>query len=215
MVNTGRRLNLDEVLDELFLEQKEPTLQQLIKACETYPRFRQDIMEFAALWSIYDAAPEIDENNSESMVREENVSRLQSVVLNRMYELDNLDNDVEEQSDSISNVQAILSSLKGGAALRRASNASGLGEQTLLLQKILSRAVDVPAQVLAPLAAYLKVSVRVMEQALQSTETVSRSYSSKQKPIKPIKETWGGAVRSLSISDEEKSRLLALQDEGE
>ena len=88
MTTPNRRLSLDEVLDEFFYSADKPTPAQVLRACEAHPEYRDDIVEFAALWTAYEASPEPIEDASLPKVTTDDVSRLQSYVLNRIHELD-------------------------------------------------------------------------------------------------------------------------------
>ena len=88
MTTPNRRLSLDDVLDEVFYSANRPTPDQVLRACEAHPEYRNDIVEFAALWTAYETSPEPIEDASLAKVTADDVSRLQSYVLNRIHELD-------------------------------------------------------------------------------------------------------------------------------
>ncbi|KMN48641.1 hypothetical protein VL04_18395 [Chromobacterium violaceum] len=208
MTSSNRRLSsLEDVLDEFFFSADKPSPEMVLRACEAHPEFREDILEFAALWSTHEEAPASDEPAYLDEISEESVSRLQSFVLDSLHKLDSKpsqDTDIEKAKNAIE-------SLAGGA-LRRAATAAGLGGSTLLLQKILTKAIkDVPMRVLASLASHLNVTVNALQSTLADTVVVGRSYRASDKPNVPVLETWESAVRTLPVSDEEKDRLLALQ----
>lgn len=209
MTSKIHRLSLEEVLDEFFFSTDLPTSTDVLGACEAHPEYREDILEFAALWSSYEACPEPFSEKVSCSVAEDSVSRLQSFVLNRLHELDhglNTNCDVE-------GAKKALSTLAGGA-LRRASVACGLGESTLLLQKVLTNSiVDVPIRVISSLAVHLNLTLSALQQAIVGSPIVGRSYSASSKPNTPVRETWERAVKLLPISVEERSRLLALNGE--
>ena len=209
MTSPNSRLLLEEVLDKFFFSAEKPSPAMVLRACETHPEYREDILEFAALWSSYEALPESASLASFSEVPDESVSRLQSFMLNRLHELDHK----PAQDGDVEAAKKALSALAGGA-LRRAASASGLGGATLLLQKILTNSiVNVPTRVLAGLATHLNVTLSALQQALSDGLAVGRSYSASGKPNAPVNETWERAVRSLSVAEEERNRLLALQGE--
>ena len=211
MTLSNRRLSLEEVLDEFFFSADQPSPAMVLRACDIHPEYREDILEFAALWSSYEMTPEAASVASPSEVPDESVSRLQSFILNRLHELDN---NVAQQSD-VDAAKKALAALAGGA-LRRAASASGLGGATLLLQKILTNSiVDIPIKVLENLATHINVTLVALQEALSGNRTISRRYSAQDKPNTPIKESWEQAVRSLAIDENESSRLLSFQTEEE
>lgn len=58
MTTPASRITLDEVLDEFFYSADKPSAAMVLYACQAYPEYREDIIEFAALWSAYVASPE-------------------------------------------------------------------------------------------------------------------------------------------------------------
>lgn len=212
MTSPNRRLSLEEVLDELFLEAEEPKQDLVLRACEAHPEFRSDILEFAALWAANNAANEQAEAVSPADISDEDVSLLQSFVLNQLHEIDQ----PAALNDS-GGIEAATKALKAvaGAALRRATTAIGLGESTVLLQKVVTNAIaNIPRRVLAALAGHLSVADASLRVAIGGRRLAGgRSYSASAKPTVPKQESWESAVRSLPVSKEEQDRLLALQDE--
>jgi len=207
MTSPNRRLSLEEVLDETFFNADKPSPAMALQACEAHPEFREDILEFAALWSSYEASPEPERALSLSEVPDEAVSRLQSFVLNRIHELDQK----PAQADDIEAAKKAVASLAGGA-LRRAAVASELGNATLLLQKVLTNSIlDTPTRVLSALASYLRVAPTALQLAISGGTAIGRSYRASDKPTAPTKETWEKAVRSLTLPETERQRLLELQ----
>jgi hypothetical protein len=178
----------------------------VLRACQSHPEYREDIMEFASLWSSYVASPEPARMTEDAS--DESVSRLQSFVLNLLHETDRKA-DSEPSADVVSGA---IESLAGGK-LRRAAKAAELGESTLLLQKVLTkRLIDVPRVVLDRLAEHLNLTIEALDQALSPKLAGARSYKSSDKPNSQVEETWEGAVRALPVPEEEKKRLLSLQD---
>ncbi len=210
MTSPTRMLSLEEVLDEFFFASDKPSPDMVLRACEAHPEYREDILEFAALWSAHDASPEAPAANIAD-VSEESVSRLQSFVLNRLHELDNLDA-TDSQAEA---ARKAIESL-AGKRLKQAAAAAGLGASALLLTKVLTKSiVDVPIKVLSDLAAHLDVALTGLQRCLGPALAGAKSYRSKAAPNASAQETWEAAVQSLSVSNEEKQRLLALQQVSE
>jgi hypothetical protein len=59
MTSPTRKLSLEEVLDEFFFSADNPSPAMVLRACEAHPEYREDILEFAALWSSYEASPAV------------------------------------------------------------------------------------------------------------------------------------------------------------
>lgn len=207
MTTPNRRLSLDEVLDEFFYSADKPTPAQVIRACEAHPEYRSDIVEFAALWAAHEASPEPAEDASTSSAHTEDVSLLQSFVLNRIHELDSK----SAAASDIEGAKRAVAALKG-AKLARAAEFVGFGSNVLLLAKVLTSITNVPAKVARDLAQHLQVRQPDLQQCLGPRLAGSRSYSAAQPPNAPESETWEIAVRALPISEDEKKRLLAFQE---
>jgi len=209
MTSPNGKLSLEEVLDQFFFSADKPSPNIVLSACQAYPEYREEILEFFALWSSYEATPENASIGAISDISEESVSRLQSFVLNTVHNLDTkpvTDADVEAAKLAISDL--------AGAKFKRASAAAGLGESSLLLTKILTRRItNTPINILKNLAHHLKVTETALNICLGENLSGGMSYKSSVKPIISQSESWESAVMSLSVSTEEKNRLLSLQME--
>lgn len=206
MTSPTRRLSLDEVLDEFFFSADKPSPDMVLRACEAHPEFREDILEFAALRSTYEASPEVPAADT-AEVSEESVSRLQSYVLNQLFEADGK----PAPASDIEGAKRAIAALKG-AKLARAAEFLGFGGNVLLLVKVLTTITNVPAGVARDLAKHLQVLQSDLQQCLGPRLVGSRSYSAARPPNAPGSETWESAVQALEVSEDEKKRLLALQD---
>lgn len=207
MISPNRRLSLEEVLDEFFFSADTPMSTVVLRACETHPEYREDILEFAALWSSYEASPEATSPEAVGEASEESTARLQSFVLNRLHELESKPGPESEDAAA----RAAITGLAGGK-LRRAAAAAGLGDSTSLLTKVLTKRIrDVPGKVLNDLALHLNVGVSGLKHCLGLGLAGGMSYRASGKPDAPQTEAWASAVRVLPVSQEEKERLLALQ----
>lgn len=205
MTSPNRRPSLDEVLDEFFFSAEKPYSSAVLRACEAHPEYREDIMEFAALWSSYEASPE--PTDSENDISEESVSRLQSFVLNRVHELD-----AKPVSDSDEAAARVALAGLAGGKLKRAALAIGLGESAVLLTKAITRQIsDLPTKVLDELAKHLKVTPGGLQQCFGIALAGDMRYKASAQPNAPKKETWEHAVLALPVSEEEKLRLLSIQ----
>lgn len=207
MTSPNRRLSLEEVLDEFFFSAEAPSSTMVARACDAYPEYREDIMEFAALWSSYEASPE-PAAQALGEVNEESVDRLQSYVLNQLH---------KQRQGSVpdADIEVARVSIEGlaGGKLRCAAQATSLGESTLLLQKVLTKRIEnIPRIVLHLLAQHLNVERNALENLLGPRIAGSMSYKSSDKPYIPTIESWEEAVRALPVNEAEKTRLLALQE---
>lgn len=211
MTSPNRRLSLEEVLDEFFFSADKPSPSMVLRACEAHPEYREDILEFAALWSSHEASPEAASVEAVDEVSEESLSRLQSFVLNRLHELN--EKPLSESDEAAA--RAAIAALAGGR-LKRAAAAVGLGESTVLLTKVLTKRIpEVPTKVINALAEHLNVAARALQQCLRLQLAGSMRYKAADKPNAPTTETWESAVLALPVPDAEKKRLIALQGKEE
>ncbi|NKI93895.1 hypothetical protein [Rhizobacter sp. SG703] len=207
MTTPTRRLSLDEVLDEFFYSADKPTPAQVLRACEAHPEYRDDIVEFAALWTAYQASSEPVEDSSLPKATADDVARLQSYVLNRIHELDGK----TAQTSDLEATKRAISTLAGGK-LGRAAAAAGF-TSSLLMTKVLTTITNVPPRVIRDLAKHLNVAPASLRQCIGPQLAGARNYSSTRQPDAPGLETWESAVRSLPESEAEKKRLLGFQTE--
>lgn len=206
MTSPIRRLSLEEVLDQFFFSADKPSPDMVLRACEAHPEYREDILEFAALWSAYEASPEVRAAEVAD-VSEESVSRLQSYVLNQLHELDGK----AAQTSDLEATKRAISTLAGGK-LGRAATAAGFAS-SLLMTKVLTTITNVPPRVIRDLAKHLNVAPANLRQCIGPQFAGARNYSSTRQPDAPGLETWESAVRSLPESEAEKKRLLGFQTE--
>lgn len=210
MTMPNRRLSLDEVIEEFFYSSDVPDAQQLESAIKAHPEYREDLVDFAALWASYEYAPDLTEDVVLSAVPDQSVSTVQSFVMSRLHELGQSE---KEDASDLGAAKQALGKLAGNA-LRRAADAAGLFGSSALLQKVLNNSiVNVPCKVLEALAAHLQVTLGSLNGALLERGLGgARSYKASDKPTVAQSETWEHAVRVLPLAEEQKNALLALQD---
>lgn len=209
MTTPNRRLSLEEVIDEFFYSSDVPDAQKLQSAINAYPEHREDLVDFAALWSLYENTLDLAEEIRPSMVSDQSVSTLQSFVLNRLHELGN----GGSVAPDLGAAKEMLGKLAGNA-LRRAAEAIGLFGSSALLQKVLNNGIpDVPRKVLENLASHLQVTMDALSGArMERGLGGAKRYKASEKPTVAQTETWANAVKALPLTNEQKKTLLALQD---
>lgn len=203
MTSPNRNPSLEDVLDALFQQDDAPTPEMIVQACQAHAEYREEILEFSALWMAQDALPEPAE--SELEVSDASVMRLQSRVLNQLYAPP-----VLEGADAVRKAIGALA----GQRLRSAAQTTGV-RSTVLLSKILTRTIiDPPRAVLDRLAQFLNVTVTMLSEELGPQVALHRSYKAADKPIVTAGESWEDAIRALAVDEAEKARLRSLQDPG-
>ncbi|MGE4335134.1 MAG: hypothetical protein AB7E55_04060 [Pigmentiphaga sp.] len=202
MTSPNRSLSLEDVLDALFLHDDAPTSEMIVQACQAHPEYREDILEYSALWMAQEALPEPAE--AELDVSDAAVMRLQSRVLNLLH----------ATPPALDNSDAVQNALKSltGHRLRTAAQAIGVGD-TKLLYKILTRAIiNTPHAVVQRLARFLDLSATSLREALGPELALHRSYKATDRPTVAKQETWDQAIEALTVDETEKARLRAMQD---
>jgi DNA-binding PadR family transcriptional regulator len=63
-----KKLSFDDVLDELMLEETKPDYEALVRWCDRYPQYRNELSEFFAIWAIQFDMPETVEIDEERLV---------------------------------------------------------------------------------------------------------------------------------------------------
>lgn len=203
MTSPNRNPSLEDVLDALFQQDDAPTPEMIVQACQAHAEYREEILEFSALWMAQDALPEPAE--SELEVSDASVMRLQSRVLNQLYAPP-----VLEGADAVRKAIGALA----GQRLRSAAQTTGV-RSTVLLSKILTRTIiDPPRAVLDRLAQFLNVTVTMLSEELGPQVALHRSYKAADKPIVTAGESWEDAIRALAVDEAERARLRSLQDPG-
>jgi hypothetical protein len=203
MTSPNRNPSLEDVLDALFQQDDAPTPEMIVQACQAHAEYREEILEFSALWMAQDALPEPAE--SELEVSDASVMRLQSRVLNQLYAPPCV-----EDADAVRKAIAALA----GQRLRSAAQATGVGS-TVLLSKILTRTIiDPPRAVLDRLAQFLNVTVALLSKELGPQLALHRSYKAADKPTVTAGESWEDAIGALAVDEAEKARLRSMQDPG-
>jgi len=204
MTSPNRNPSLEDVLDALFQQDDAPTPEMIVQACQAHVEYREEILEFSALWMAQDALPEPTE--SELEVSDASVMRLQSHVLNQLYAPPR----AQESADAVRKAIGALA----GQRLRTAAQATGVGS-TVLLSKILTRTIiDPPRAVLDRLAQFLNITVTLLSEELGPQLALHRSYKAADKPTVTAGESWEDAISALAVDESEKARLRSMQDPG-
>lgn len=212
MTQTTPTLELDDVLDQFFYASETPSRKLLHKLMEQYPQYSQELADFALHWSVTE--PTDDSILIGRDVSKETLLSTRSKVLNALY----LNSKEKVQASNVDNitvdkVSSLLKNIKGKKALIALSKSAGLGDNTILLGKLLtSSIIDPPKYVIDQISSYIDVPSELVAQYVIRPEpqAILRHFSTKGKPKVGGKETWVEAINNLVAPEEEKNRLLAL-----
>ena len=194
---------LDDVLNTYVEQNDWPTAENLREWVRRYPQFREDLIEFAAVWTEELVLPSAVEMGAEA--EKVLVDRAMSHVLNVAYsrDVENL-----EQTTSDDPVRSLTQdALRAGMKPSQLAKVYGL--DLGLLSKLNNRQIQpwtIPAELIRRLAEHLDKTIAAPPQA-----TAGKAYLSRGKPTSTGQQSFADAVRQSSLSDEEKARWL---DEG-
>src|SRR2546426_1952159 len=62
------KLSFDDLLDEMMLEEPKPSYEALVRWCERYPQYRDELAGFFATWAIQSDMPQTVEIDEERLV---------------------------------------------------------------------------------------------------------------------------------------------------
>ena len=198
---------LDDALNTFVQENDRPTAGNVQKWVERYPQFREDLIEFAAVWAEQLVLPAAEEIGAEA--EKVLVDRAMSHVLNVAYS-----RDVEtlERTTSDDPVHSLTQDAQR-AGTRPVQLAKACGLDLNLLSKLNSRQIQpwtIPAELIGKLAEQLNKTVAALKIffAGPPRAATGKAYLSRGKPTGKAQQSFADAVRQSSLSDEEKARWL-------
>lgn len=198
---------LDDALNTFVQENEQPTSGNVQEWVERYPQFRKDLVEFAAVWAeqlVLRAAEEIGVETERVLV-----DRAMSHALNLAY---NREVEALEQTTSDAPVRSLTEDAQGADTKPR-ELAKEFGLDLGLLSKLNNRQIQpwtIPAELVRMLADRLNKTVTAIKIYFSGTAqaTTKKAYLSRGKPTGAAQQSFADAVRTSSLSDEEKARWL-------
>ena len=198
--------SLEDVIDELFYSSEEMNAELVRDYVKRYPQYEHELLDFSMHWAT--SRPLDDSCLTKNHISEKCLLSLQSRILNQLYSGGQSSSDKAEVALEVATA---LANIKGAKALREVSEALALGEQRILLSKILNGNItNIPDLVLNKLAEYLKRPFDVVNLVVNKRKELLLAYKASGKPEIPRKETWEEAIARLHAAPEEKKRLLAM-----
>lgn len=127
-----KRLTLDEVLDRFFYAYEQPDAEKLKAVLAAYPEYRNDIVEFTALWASYVGSEPYHEAPLLSDTPAESLARIQSFVMGCLHENAKISGlNTQEMDGSKKSINGLA-----GLALRKVRVGESFFRSTILLAKI-------------------------------------------------------------------------------
>jgi hypothetical protein len=208
-MNRKEHVTFEDVLDEIMIQESEPTHEALLRWSNRYPEHREELAEFFATWAVQketEERPAIDEDRV--------ASRMVSHALNLLY----------QQTHSTAKEAQSSSATR----LHRMVNASGLTEEKLMAE------CDLDETLLAKLDRHLivfesipRICIQKLSQALHlAVEEVSRALMGDPIPLgahkakgKPVgrQELFLDAVATSDLAENVKKeweRVVSVEKPG-
>jgi hypothetical protein len=195
-MNRKETVTLEDILDDLMLQESEPSHEALLRWCNQYPEHRKELASFFATWAVQKEQvehPAIDEAHV--------ANRMVSHALNLLY----------RQPASVAAEQTASAESR----LHKMIEASGLSEDTLiakcslddtLLAKLDRRLIlfaSIPRTCIQKLSQALRCAADDVVRALWGDPIPLANYKAKGKPTLK-QETFLDAVASSELSDDLK-----------
>jgi len=201
------RERLEEVFDAFVASEAGPNSTSLAEFIHRYPEYAQELIEFAASWSLMTWLP--PSPNAEDVDEETLVLRGMSVVQNLLYQQD------RGQATEAAPIASLLEEGRArGLAPRQLAQAIGLGDVILRkLDRRLIRFDSIPRAAIEALAAAIQRGDDNVAQYLRQDPTFAAAaqHRAEQAPQLAAPENFYDAVGSdPTMSDEQRARWLAL-----
>ena len=206
MVNKNE-ITLHDALNAFVGENDRPTAENVHEWVNRYPQFRKDLVEFAACWSEQSVLPPAKEIGAEA--ERALVARAMSNVLNLAYSRDVEAQEQAAGDDALSSLTQAAQS--AGSTPLQLANECGL--DLSLLSKLNNKQIQphsIPPKLMRMLAENLHETIGALKAYFSgpSIAVTGKSFLSQAKPTAMQQQSFADAVRSSSLSEDEKSRWL-------
>lgn len=191
---------IDDILDTVAIEEKEPSYEALGRWCEQYPEHREAITQYFATWAIE------KEKASQPVVDEARVaSRMVSHAMNLLHQQ--------------STVASPAKSVNSDSRLHKLVKSSGRSEEEIIsecqldesifakLDRRLIRYASIPGMCLRKLQVAIRCSFEALCIALDAEPVALGSYKAKGKPVLKV-ETFLDAVGSSDLDEKLKQEWI-------
>jgi len=205
MIRNEKAPTLDDVLNEFVAEYERPTSEALEVWVGRYPQFRRELIDFVAAWVEETTLPESPALTVEE--EERIVDRAMSHALNVSF-----NRDEQPRQFGVNAIESLIGEAKN-AGMSVADFTKGCGLDLVLITKLNNRRIlpeTIPSRLVSHVARLVgKTADGVMEYLGGPPRLLSgQSFLSKEKPRTFERESFADAVRSSSLSEEEKAHWL-------
>lgn len=191
------QMSLEELFDIVLLEESAPSYEALLKWCERYPEYRNELAKFFATWGVQENMSqdaEIDEDRLASL----GVSH----ALNLLEARD--ERHIQESKRPVDGERLLSWAGRIGVSEEVLLRQTRL-DRTLLKKLDLRRLTGVPQQCLELLASALQSSIDFLRPLITGPPLAQQGvrYKSRERP-RLVTENFADAVRSSSLEDADK-----------
>lgn len=202
--------SLDDVLNELVAEHDHPTREVLRAWIGRYPQYGRELVDFAAAWADQRALPPAAELSGEE--EKSVVNRAMSEVQNLLHARDARADGAARGADDAPLAGLVAEARKVGFSPRELAQACRL--DLALVTKLNARQIlprSIPMSLIQRLAQLLRHSAdRITAYLFEPPQMVAgMAFLARGKPQAAEQQSFAEAVKSSSLSAEEKSRWLA------
>lgn len=202
---TDRTMLLEDVLDALMIEEREPTYAALMRWSARYPEHRDALARFFATWAVQIERPE------ENSVDEDRIANLGvSQALNIIDKRNTRKDHIPDRGAAMSRLTDM--SRSKGVSEHELARQTGL-DGSMIKKLDLRRLTGVPSLCIERLAKTLRASVDLIRPLITGPpimETGAR-YKAKTKP-RPVTESFADAISSSSLAEPDKQFWLDVAE---
>ncbi len=186
---------IEEILDDLLLQEPEPSHEALMRWCDRYPEHREELTRFFATWAVQEELPRQVTVDKDGIAR-----RMVSHALNIVHR-QNAARTAAETAPVPRLSEAIASV---GLSEEEFACRCGLDESIVLkLDRRLIRVASIPRVCLERMAAILKMCVQAIQDMLSGAPIPLRSYKARGQPAIKV-EDFLAAVQASDLSEDVK-----------
>jgi hypothetical protein len=194
------KTTLEEVLDEIMMEQSEPSHAVLTRWVARYPQHADALARFFATWAVQEASPKV-EVVDEALAGQ----RMVSQAMNLLYK----QKAARTVAAKAEKTLRLCDALKLQAMSEEEfESRSGLDELIVAkLDRRLIRLPSIPVRCFERMAAALKWTIDEVRAMLAGDPIPLRSYKARERPAVKV-EDFVDAVRSSNLSAEQKAEWI-------
>jgi len=198
---TQPKIALEDLLNAVMLEEKDPNYKTLLRWSKRYPEYREELARFFATWAIQMEIP-MDTEVDESQLANLGVSRALN-ILHRQEEIETKATIKEPQASRL-----LIACRRVGVSEEELASKVGL-DASIITKLDLRRLSDIPDLCVERIAEVLHRPIPFVRPLITGPPVVDRRvrYRSARKP-EPKTEDFAAAVRSSSLPRTEQDFWL-------